>query len=177
MGMRPHVSHTTSAAAACRSADAGRVLDDCSALPDWGLRGIVHAGIAFTPIAGKQPNDYCRGHVKHAGHGAVQRAFHLHQKLHCSIVFILNLSRCHWAAPVMLCRRCTTCRHGLSLFLTPRASIGFEVLWCGTPSAKFVLEGDSHGYFAVHCHPSGYINSRRPMQGGRDRLGTHGLCG
>ena len=44
MGMRPHVSHTTSAAAACRSAHAGRVLDDCSALPDWGLRGAVTEG-------------------------------------------------------------------------------------------------------------------------------------
>src|SRR5919106_6155028 len=37
--MRPHVSHTTSAAAACRSAHAGRVLDDCRALPDSGLHG------------------------------------------------------------------------------------------------------------------------------------------
>ena len=41
MGMRPHVSHTTSAAAACRSAHAGRVLADCSALPDLGPRGAV----------------------------------------------------------------------------------------------------------------------------------------
>jgi hypothetical protein len=44
MGMRPHVSHTTSAAAACRRAHAGRVLDDCSALPDWRLRGAVTDG-------------------------------------------------------------------------------------------------------------------------------------
>src|SRR5262245_46384810 len=44
MGMRPHVSHTTSAAAACRRAHVGRVLDDCSALPDWRLRGAVTDG-------------------------------------------------------------------------------------------------------------------------------------
>ena len=36
--------HTTSAAAACRRAHAGGVLDDCSARPDWGLRGVVTDG-------------------------------------------------------------------------------------------------------------------------------------
>ena len=99
----------------------------------------------------------------------VQRALHLHQRLHFSIVLLhqrVSLSlgcTCHVVSQVYSL---------LSWFLSFANAQNVNsfrgcVVWHGVCVVRF--QRGHCEFFAVHVHTRGSINSRKLMQGGRDR--------